>query len=123
MSSSDPLSIFQQITDNQQAILQELQAIHSTLQKQNSNKQIRRTSSVNSFVAELITKNPYHNWTAESLAKMIGNGCTASAVKKTAYWKVYRKTSQTVSKNNRRNNIVYDNINEIDESIDSKTGK
>ncbi|MDR0609320.1 MAG: hypothetical protein LBG58_04365 [Planctomycetaceae bacterium] len=123
MPSSDPLSYFQQITDNQQAILQELQAIHSTLKKQNSNKQIRRTSRVNSFVAELITKNPYQNWTAESLAKMIGNGCTASAVKKTAYWKAYRKTRQTTPKNHRLTGVAYDNTNEIDESIDRKTGK
>ncbi|MDR3232645.1 MAG: hypothetical protein LBT46_03080 [Planctomycetaceae bacterium] len=122
-SSDSPFS--PQITDYQQAILQELQAIHSTLKKQGGSRQSRRKSTVNNAVSLLLNQYPDRTWTSTLLAKSIGNGCTDAAVRKTKQWQAYQRCRQNVKsaqKNDRKKgNICYGNFDEIDEKLDSET--
>jgi hypothetical protein len=116
---------FQQITGYQQAILQELQAIHSTLKKQSGNKQSRRKSTVNLSVSLLLSQYPERNWTSTSLAQNIGNGCTGAAVRKTKQWQAYQKYRQkdkSAQKKSRTKGAFYcDNFDEVDESLNGET--
>jgi hypothetical protein len=111
------------LTAQQQALLDELRAIHSTLKKQ-SNRQKRRTSTINDFVGMLLTKYPERDWTSESLAKSIGNGCTGTTVRKTKQWQEYQKYRQkdkTEQKAKYRKGAVH--RENLDKNLDDKTGK
>jgi hypothetical protein len=105
-------------------VLKELQSIHQTLKNQPANKQVRRASTINEHVGLLLNKFPDRTWTSESLAKQIGNSCTAAAVRKTEQWKSYQNHRKTDKEQHRkRSNIVFDNHEEIDEKIDREMRK
>jgi hypothetical protein len=116
--------ILLRIAETGDALLHKLDDINQTLLKQNRSKQTRRRSTVEDFVAALLAKFPYRNWTSESLAKEIGNGCTSAAVRMTKQWKAYRIACRAAEKQHRnRSDIAYDNQDEIDERIDRETSK
>jgi inosine-uridine nucleoside N-ribohydrolase len=55
--------ILLRIAETGDALLRKLDDIHQTLLKQNHTRQARRHSTVEDFVAALLVKFPYRNWT------------------------------------------------------------